>query len=127
MLNYNIIMSNKIESNKTEFEQNLNKWIQIDEQIKAHNEKIKELRDKKQTLNTNLMNYASNHNLTNSTLKINDNKIRFCNVKTQQAITLSYLQKCLGEIIKNESQSTQIFEYIKNNRESKVVPEIKRL
>ena len=46
--------------------------------------------------------------------------------KVQSPLTFKYLEKSLGEIIKNENQVKQIVEYIKNKREVKVVPEIKR-
>jgi dihydroorotase len=41
-------------------------------------------------------------------------------------LTFKYLEKTLGEIIKNESQVKLIMEHIKQKREIKVVPEIKR-
>ncbi len=113
--------------NKHDFDKQIQQWIQTDDQIKALNEKLKELRDKKHGLNTNITKYAEQNKLISSILKINDDKLKFGHTKTQSPITLTYLQKCLGEIIKNEAQSNQIFEYIKNNRESKVVSEIRRL
>ncbi len=113
--------------NKPEFDKQIQQWIQIDDQVKSLNEKMKELRDKKHALNTNITKYAEQNNLFHSTLKINNDKLKFANTKSQSPITLTYLQKCLGEIIKNEVQSNQIFEYIKNNRESKIVSEIRRL
>jgi hypothetical protein len=122
MLIYNIIMS----ANQ-EIEKQLQQWIQLDDQLKSYNEKVKEIRDRKNKLGENITNYASKHNLSNNTFQMNDSRIRFGQTKTQQQITLTYLQKCLGEIIKNEAQSKQIFEYIKNNRETKVIAEIRRL
>lgn len=112
---------------KAEFDKQIQQWIQTDDQIKALNEKLKELRDKKHALNTNITNYAEQNKLINSTLQINNDKLKFGHTKSQSPITLTYLQKCLGEIIKNETQSKQIFEYVKNNRESKIVSEIRRL
>ena len=112
---------------KSDFDKQIQQWVQIDDQVKSLNEKLKELRDKKHALNTNITKYAEQNNLFSSTLQINNDKLKFGNIKSQSPITLTYLQKCLGEIIKNEAQSKQIFEYIKNNRESKVVSEIRRL
>ena len=36
------------------------------------------------------------------------------------------IEQALKEVIKNETQAKQIFEYIKNNRETKINSEIKR-
>lgn len=110
----------------TELDQQLQQWVTIDNQIKLLNDKLKELRDKKNTLNTNITKYAEKNNLMNTTMRFGDDKIKFGTAKVQQPVTLTYLEKCLSEIIKNETQSKQIFEYIKNNRETKTNPEIKR-
>ncbi len=111
---------------KTDFEKQIQQWVSVDDQIKGLNEKLKELREKKNTLNTNITTYASKNNIFGSTIQIGDGKLKFGTVKAQQQITLGYLQKCLGEVIKNESQAQQMFEYIKNNREVKTNFEIKR-
>ena len=110
-----------------EIEKQLQQWIQLDDQLKTYNEKMKEIRERKNTLGDNITKYASKHNLSNNTFQLDNSRIRFGQSKTQQQITLSYLQKSLGEVIKNESQSKQIFEYIKNNRDTKISTEIKRL
>ena len=113
--------------NKTsDLDQQLQQWVTIDNQIKLLNDKLKELRDKKNTLNTNITTYAEKNNLMNTTIRFGDDKIKFGTTKVQQPVTLTYLEKCLSEIIKNEGQSKQIFEYIKNHRETKTNPEIKR-
>lgn len=108
------------------FENQIQQWITIDNQIKLLNEKMKDLRDKKNELSSNLTNYAKNNNLSNSTIQIGDGKLKFINTKQTEPLTLKYLEKTLGEVIKNESQVRTIMEYIKSKRESKIVPEIKR-
>ena len=40
--------------------------------------------------------------------------------------TLKFLEKSLGEVIRNEVQAKLIVDQIKDKREIKVVPEIKR-
>lgn len=108
------------------FENQIQQWISIDNQMKILNEKIKDLRDKKNELSTNLTTYANNNNLSNSIIKIGDGKLKFINTKQTEPITLKYLEKTLGEVIKNESQVKIIMDHIKSKRESKIVPEIKR-
>lgn len=108
------------------FENQIQQWISIDNQMKILNEKMKDLRDKKNELSTNLTTYANNNNLSNSTIKIGDGKLKFINTKQTEPLTLKYLEKTLGEVIKNESQVKIIMDHIKSKRESKIVPEIKR-
>jgi len=108
------------------FEQNIQQWVSIDNQIKQLSDKMKELRDKKSTLNDAIFNHVDNSNLSNATVQISDGKIKFVKTKDTQVLTFKYLETCLHEIIKNEDQVTKIVEYIKNKREIKYVPEIKR-
>jgi hypothetical protein len=108
------------------FEQQIQQWVSIDNQIRIVSEKLKELRDKKNTLTANLNNYANNNDLNNAQIKISDGRLKFTSTKVPSPLTFKYLEKSLGEIIKNEQQVKQIVEYVKDKREFKVVPEIKR-
>ena len=109
------------------FEQQIQQWVSIDNQIKVLNDRMKELRDKKTTISQNINTHIETNNLVNSSVQLNDGQIRFVNVKETQPLTFKYLDTCLREIIKNEEQVTKIVDYIKNKREVKYVPEIKRL
>jgi hypothetical protein len=108
------------------FEQQIQQWITIDNQMKQLTDKMKELRDKKNMLNDTIFNHVENSNLSNTTVNISDGKIKFIKIKDTQQLTFKYLETCLHEIIKNEEQVTKIIEYIKNKRDVKYVPEIKR-
>jgi len=108
------------------FEQQIQQWITIDNQMKQLTDKMKELRDKKTTLNDTIFNHVENSNLSNTTLQISDGKLKFIKTKDTQQLTFKYLETCLHEIIKNEEQVNKIVEYIKNKRDVKYVPEIKR-
>lgn len=102
-------------------------WILIDDQIKKLNEEIKNLRDERNKIETNVTNYAKNNNMTNTIVKINNERLKFVDTKIPEPLTFRYLEKTLGEIIKNESQVKLIMEHIKQKRVMKVIPEIKRL
>jgi hypothetical protein len=108
------------------FENQVQNWVSIDNQIRILNEKIKELRDKKNTIGENLMDYAKKNSLSKSTIQISDGKLRFITTKVTSPITLKYLEKSLGEIIPNQSQVKAIMEHLKENREFKMVEDIKR-
>jgi hypothetical protein len=108
------------------FENQIQQWVSLDNQHKQLNEKIKEIRDKRNTLEENIINHVSSHNLSNVTVELNDNKIKFVNTRVTEPLTFKYLEKTLGEVIKNESQVNLIMEHIKKKRNTKIVPEIKR-
>jgi hypothetical protein len=108
------------------FEKQIQQWVSVDNQIKTLNEQIKELKEQKNTLSEQINEYVETKNVSSS-IKLNDGQIRFVKVKETQQLTFKYLETCLTEIIKNEEQVKKIIEYIKNKREVKYVPEIKRL
>jgi seryl-tRNA synthetase len=108
------------------FENQLQQWVQIDNQLKQLNDKTKELRDKRNSLEQNITNHAFSNNLSDSTVKISDGRLRFVNTKVQEPLTFKYLEKTLSEIIKNESQVKLMMEHIRQKRAVKIVPEIKR-
>jgi hypothetical protein len=108
------------------FENQIQRWVSIDNELKQINEKAKELREKRNALEENITNYAFTNNLSNSTIQISDGKLKFANTKVAEPLTFKYLEKTLGEVIKNESQVKLIMEHLKQKRNIKVVSEIKR-
>jgi len=109
------------------FENQIQQWVSLDNQIKNLNDQVKELRDKRNNLEQNITNYASNNNLSNTTVQISDGKLKFVNTKVQEPLTFKYLEKVLAEVIKNESQVEIIMNHLKQKRSIKISPEIKRI
>ena len=101
------------------FENQIQQWVSLDNQLKQLNEKSKELREKRNSLEQNITNYASSNNLSNAVIQISDGKLKFANTKVPEPITFKYLEKTLGEIIKNEAQVKLIMEHIKQKRNIK--------
>jgi hypothetical protein len=109
------------------FENQIQQWVSLDNQLKQINDKAREIREKRSKLTENITKYAENNNLYTNTISISDGKLRFSNTKTPEPLTFKYLEKSLSEIIKNESQVKAIIEHLKQNREIKVIQEIKRV
>jgi uncharacterized coiled-coil DUF342 family protein len=108
------------------FENQIQQWVSLDNQLKQLNEKAKELREKRNKLEDNITTYASENNLSNATVKISDGRLKFTNTQVQEPLTFKYLEKTIGEVIKNESQVNLIMEHLRQKRAVKIVPEIKR-
>ena len=109
------------------FEQDIQNWVIIDNQMKLLSDKMKELRDKKNAISQKINTHVETDKLENTSIKISDGRLKFIKVKDTQQLTFKYLETCLSEIIKNEEQVKKIVEYIKNKREVNYIPEIKRL
>lgn len=108
-----------------EFQQKIKQWVELDIELKKENEKIKILRNTKNELNNRIIQYAKTNNLMKAKIEINDSVLKFVNTKTTSTITLKYLEKCLQDIIDDNSKIDKIMSYIKNNRETTVTTEIK--
>ena len=109
-----------------QFETNIQKWVAIDNQLKVIQEKTKELREQKNEIGKNIQEYTAENNLSNATIQIGDGKLKCVNTNVAAPLSYKFIEKSLGEIIKNEMQVKQIMNYLKEKREIKVVPEIKR-
>jgi hypothetical protein len=108
------------------FEENIKKWVTLDNQVKSMNEKTKQLRDEKNNLEENIMSYVETNKLSNATVNISGGKLRFVNSKQTAPLTLKYVEDCLSKCIGNQTQVTQIMKIIKDSREVKYTADIKR-
>jgi hypothetical protein len=108
------------------FEDSVKSWVQIDNQMKLLQEKVKELRDKKNDVEFQIYNYAEDNNLQNAVIEISDGKLKFSETKSTSPLSLKYVEKCLHEIVSDENVVKQIMNYIKEHREVKVDSSIKR-
>jgi hypothetical protein len=54
------------------FEQQIQQWVSIDNQIKVLNDRMKELRDKKTTISQNINTHIETNNLVNSSVQLSD-------------------------------------------------------
>jgi hypothetical protein len=107
-------------------DKSIQNWVELDNELKRLNEKAKDIRTRKNDIEDKLMTYVEDNNMNNSVVNISDGKIKFCETKQTSPLTLGFLEKCLSEVIANQSQVKQIVDYIKSKRETKMVPEIKR-
>jgi hypothetical protein len=107
-------------------EENIKKWVSIDNQIKTLTDKTKVLRETKNNMEQEILEYVESKNMKNATVNISDGKLRFVDIKQTAPLTLKYVEECLKECIKNEEQVTTIMNHIKESREIKYTPDIKR-
>ena len=58
-------------------EENVKKWVLLDNNIKQLNDQIKSLKQEKSSHNNDILRYISSNNLDNATIKINNGKLKF--------------------------------------------------
>ena len=108
------------------FEQNIQKWVSLDNKIKILNENLNELREQKSELSKSIFSFAEKNNLQNANVQISDGKLKFVTTKVSTPLSFKYVEKSLGEVIPNNDQVKKIVDYLKRNRDIKSVQEIKR-
>lgn len=101
------------------------KWVLLEGKLKEVNEKVKGMRDMKNQLTRNITEYMKSNNLK-SNIEISDGELRFYEKKEYSALTYSYIEKCLKDIIADEKQVEYIIKYLKENREQTTSTDIKR-
>ena len=111
---------------QTSLEENIQQWVQIDNQIKFLTDKTKGLREARTNVSDKITSYVETNNLTNAKIEISDGQLKFQNTKITPPLTFKFIEQCLKDVIPNEKQVEQIIQYIKEKREFRYTSEIKR-
>lgn len=109
------------------FEDGIRKWVKLDDELRAVQERAREIREKRNNIASGLHDYVNqNDKLQRATINISDGRLRFVNTQTPQALTFKFLEESLNEIIANKDTVQQILTHIKNKRTMKISSDIKR-
>ena len=109
-----------------EFTNMIKEWVTIDNELRELSLKTKSLREKKNNINNNVINYIETNNLDNAIIKISDGTLKFNYTNVSQPLTFKYINECLNDIINDKNQVEIIINYIKNKRNVKSIMDIKR-
>jgi hypothetical protein len=109
-------------------EQRIQRWVQLDNQIKQVNDQARELRESRNDVESSILTHVADHNLSHATVRIKDGgTLRFAfNAKHPPAITLTFLGEALTECC--PQQADTIMQHIRAKRDAaaKLVSEIRR-
>ena len=108
------------------FVENIKRWTLLDNHLKIIQEKTKQIREERHQLTNSICDYLTDNNLTNKKIGIHDGDIRICEKKEYSPLTFGYLEERLGEIIPDKSHVDFIIQYMKEHRQIKTNPDLKR-
>jgi hypothetical protein len=111
---------------KTDFVNNIQKWVATDTQLKSANEKIRQIRDSKNQLTVQICNFVDTHNIRSTKLDISDGNLKVYDRKEYAPLTFGYIEESLHKIIPNKEHVEYIVKYIKDNREVTTTSDIRR-
>jgi hypothetical protein len=120
-------MSDLVVNDKSQFIENIQKWVSLDNQLKIINEKMKKARIYKNELIDQITNYAVYNELQDRKIEISDGELRFYDKKDYQPITFSYIEDCLHHLITDERHVEYIMKYLRENRKITVSKDIRRI
>ena len=101
-------------------ETKIKRWVELDNKIKETSEEVRDIRTEKSVINDEIIEIVEEKQLGKATVNISDGKLKFVASKHTAPLTLTYIEKCLTELITNGNQVQQIMTYIKKNRETKI-------
>ena len=108
------------------FEDNIKEWVTLDNQLRLYSTKVKQIREQKVYLSNSILAHVVKQDLTKSTIEITDGLLKFQNVKITSPLTFKFITECLTDCISNEEQVKLLVQYIKQKRDVRYVPEVKR-
>lgn len=108
------------------FEDYVKKYVDVDNEIEMLQEKLKTMKDWKKKLTNSIVKQMEDKNLTDHTLEINDGTLRYSEKKEYSSISFTFIEKCLHELIPEPDHVKYVIQYLKDQREIKYVPELKR-
>lgn len=113
-----------MDNNKSEFVGNVQKWVQLDMQLKTANEKTKQLREMKSTIASRIYEYTDNKQMPN-TIELSDGNLKLFERRDYAPLTYTYIEESLHKIIPNEEHVNYIIQYLKDNREITTIRDIR--
>ena len=109
-----------------EFSDKIKKWVEIDNQMRVYQERMKELRLDRNDIADNILEYIETNNLGDAVIEISDGKLKFNNTKQTSPLTFKFVKQCLNECIGNPANVDKIINYIKEKRVVHYTKDIKR-
>ena len=108
------------------FEEQIQQWVTLDNQIRMLNDRARQLREERNGTSDKILQYVETQNLSNATVKISDGKLKFVSARQTAPLTFKHVQDCLSKCIQSEDDVKLIMKHIRETREVRTVPDIKR-
>ena len=108
-------------------EENIKKWVVLDNQQKKLNEQVKDLRDKKNDLKTNIITNFSEKNIKSPIIKISDGRLSLIETQHANVISFKFLLDSFKEYFDDEIEANKLLDFVKSKRTFTNVSSIKRI
>ncbi len=100
-------------------------WIQVDNEMRNLQEKLKKLRKSKKDITGSLVDVMKNNEI--DCFDINDGKLIYSKTRVKKPINKDYLNKTLTMFFENDKEkATQLSNFLLEQREEKITESIRR-
>ena len=105
----------------------IKKWVILDNNYKKLFTNIKTIKEEKNELTNNIINYFDSKEMENPTIKISNGKLNIAILKHGNIISYKFLTECFEEFFEDKEISEKLLEYIKSKRIYSTSKNIKRI
>lgn len=106
-----------------QFTEDIKKWVVLEKKItnfkEEYNLKLKDYKDKKDSLENKLTKFMEDNNITDSIIKLPDGKIKYNETSISQPITYKFLKDVFLQLYGNNEKAEEVINFIKKKRETK--------
>lgn len=109
----------------TSLSQHVQQYIAIDDELQSLQEQQRQLRERKQQVQSQIIKTMKDHKLDHRTMKLGSHQLSIGSRKQYSALSFSYIQSSLEQLIPDKEHRDYVLQYLRDNREVKTVEEIK--
>lgn len=104
----------------SEFNSNVIKWVDYDNEIKKYSDKMKTLKSEKNSLEVDILSHIENNNLQENifNLPAYSSKLKYNKNKSYETMTNKYLIDKFTKYFNDEDKALHLFNFLKEERSS---------
>lgn len=110
-----------------DFKKVMKQWISTDDQIRSLSVELKQLRQERNRLTQNACKIIQTNHWETRKIEAIDSQISFNFKKEYSTISFAFIEKHLAEIIPDPDNVARIITHLRNKREVRAVPDLKRV
>tara|TARA_B110000858_G_C17599202_1_gene379290 strand:- start:14 stop:358 length:345 start_codon:yes stop_codon:yes gene_type:complete len=102
----------------SEFNTNVIKWIDYDNEIKKYNDKLKSLKSEKNSLEVDILSHIENNNLQQNIFNLPSysSKLKYNKNKSYETMTNKFLIDKFNKYFNDEDKAIHLFNFLKDER-----------
>lgn len=105
-------------SEKSQLKLYISEFINLDKEENVYKDKIKNLKNKKEKIHDNIVNYMSNNDILDKEIIFENNKLKCASSKITESITKKLIFERLKVFLKDENIATKATNFIYSDRNS---------